>query len=163
MFRQVSVKKLFFLLLAAIIALLLLFFLHGPFLEEGVEDAVVQALLERTDASEEGSLPAEGHKIFQVIRKEDGMQVWGAFCTGVFRNREGVPELTAVSKAVPARMTFTLSDGDWVLAEYREAEEGGFFGKDMKELFPWHLRLFAGMTGWFEGGLRKQLEAYSPG
>ena len=163
MFRQVSVKRLFFLLLAAIIGLLLLFFLYGPFLDEGVEDAVVQALLKRTETSEEGSFPAEGHKIFQVVRKEDSMQVWGAFCTGVFRNRENVPELAAVSEAVPARMTFIQENGGWVLSEYREVKEEGFFGKDMKDIFPWHLRLFAILTGWFEGGLRKQLEAYSPG
>lgn len=163
MFRSVSVKKLFILLLAAIIALLLLFFLHGPFLNEGVEDAVARALLERADASEEGDVPAEGHKIFQVTENGDTMQVWGVFRTGVYRPAEGGAELAEASDAVPARLTFEKKDGDWVLTDYREPSDPGLTGKDMKEIFPWHLRPFAAMTGVFEGGLQKQMEAYAGG
>ena len=162
MFRRVSVKKLFFLLLAAIIALLLLFFLHGPFLDEGVEEAVVQALLERADPQEEGSVPAEGHRIFQVTVNEDTMQVWGVFCTGSTRYTEGVPEAAAGSEAAPAKMTFAKNDGKWILSDYREPENTDFFGKEMRELFPWHLRVFAAMTGWFERGLKEQMKAYLP-
>ena len=161
MFRTVSVKKLFFLLLAAILALLLLFFIHGPFLDEGVEDAVARALLDEAGVPEEGTVPAEGHKIFQAAADGDVLQVWGIFRTGIYRRTENGPEAVSVSEAVPARLTFARQDGRWQLTEYRIPEDQGFFGKDMKELFPWHLRLFALMKGAFENGLTRQMEAYA--
>ena len=161
MFRSVSVKKLFFLLLAFILALLLLFFVHGPFLDEGVEDAVAQALLARAGTQGEEEVPAEGHKIFQAAAGGDTLQVWGIFRTGVYRQTEQGPEAVASSEAEAARLTFTRKDGRWQLAEYQVPENKDFFGKDMKELFPWHLRVFTLFKGIFESGLTRQMEAYA--
>lgn len=161
MFRSVSVKKLFFLLLASILALLLLFFVHGPFLDEGVEDAVAQALLARAGTPGEGEIPAEGHKIFQAAADGDTLQVWGAFRTGVYRQTEQGPEAVASSGAEAAKLTFARKDGRWQLAEYRVPENTDFFGEDMKELFPWHLRVFTLFKGIFESGLTRQMEAYA--
>ena len=161
MFRTVSVKKLFILLLAAILALLLLFFVHGPFLDEGVEEAVAQALLDEAGVPEKGIIPAEGHKIFQAVSDGDVLQVWGIFCTGLYRHTENGPKAVSVPEAVSAKMIFSKQDGRWQLTDFQVPEDSGFFGKDMKELFPWHLRLFALMKGVFENGLTKQMEAYA--
>ena len=98
MFRTVSVKKLFFLLLAAILALLLLFFIHGPFLDEGVEDAVARALLDEAGVPEEGTVPAEGHKIFQAAADGDVLQVWGISAQASTGGRKTVRKLSPSRK-----------------------------------------------------------------
>lgn len=91
----------------------------------------------------------------------DVLQVWGIFCTGLYRHTENGPEAVSVPEAVPAKMIFSKQDGRWQLTDFQVPEDSGFFGKDMKELFPWHLRLFALMKGVFENGLTKQMEAYA--
>ena len=84
--KKISVKKLFLLLLAAILALLLLFFLHGPFLEPGVEDAVSQAVLAQVEeATDPDLVAAEGHKIFQATEEGEELVVYGVFCYGLYQ------------------------------------------------------------------------------
>ena len=162
MFRWVSVKKLFFVLLAAIIALLVMFFVHGPYIEEGAEEAVKRALLERSMDQGEDTVPAEGHRFFQVTQTEDTLEVWGIFRTGAFRKTEGGVEAVRLSDAAPAKMTFERREGEWMLSEYREPDDADLSEGERKKLFPFHLRAALLFKGLFESDLERQMQAYAP-
>ena len=156
MLRMVSVKKLFFLLLWAIIALLLVFFIHGPFLEPGVEEAVVRAVLSQAGEPGEGQLAAEGHKVFQATEKGNELTVYGMFSYGLYDTEEG--DYVPGGEAVPARITFHDSgSGGWELQSY---EEAGIEGTAVWDLFPVSLRPFLLLSGLYDSGLEAQLRTY---
>ena len=155
MLRLVSVKKLFFLLLWAIVALLLVFFIHGPFLEPGVEDAVVRAVLSQAGEPEAGQIAAEGHKVFQATEKGDELTVYGMFSYGLYDTEEG--EYAPGAEAVPARITFGGGSGGWNLLSY---EEAGIEGTAVWDLFPVSLRPVLLFSGLYDSGLEAQLRAY---
>ncbi|MBQ6362327.1 MAG: hypothetical protein IJJ25_14420 [Lachnospiraceae bacterium] len=162
MFRWVSVKKLFFVLLAAIIALLLMFFIHGPYIEEGAEKAVEQALLERTENGDEETVSAEGHRLFQVVQTGEKLEVWGLFSTGTLKRSEDGTQTSYTEKAVPAKLTFEKDGSGWKLAEYTVPEDSGFSSAEMKAAFPFHLRIALLLSGLFESDLEEQMQAYAP-
>lgn len=157
--KKVSVKKLFFLLLAAILALLLLFFLHGPFLEPEVEEAVVQAVLEQVEKTEDPTqVAAEGHKIFQATEQGEELVVYGVFCYGLYQvGEDGQTQRLSGTDAVPAKLTFQKAgEGAWVLQCYEEAASSAL----RKELFPLSLRPFLLFMEWYDSELQNQLEQY---
>ena len=162
MFRWVSVKKLFFVLLAAILALLLMFFVHGPYIEEGAEKAVEQALLERTEDADEKTVSAEGHRLFQVVQTGEKLEVWGIISTGTLKQSEDGTDISYTEKAAPAKMTFEKDGSEWTLAEYTAPEDTGFSSAEMKAAFPFHLRVALLLSGLFESDLDKQMQAYAP-
>ncbi len=162
MFRWVSVEKLFFVLLAAIIALVLMFFLHGPYIEEGSEKAVEQALLDRTEDEDEETVSAEGHRLFQVVQTEDKLEVWGIFSTGTCRKTEDGAEFQYEDEAAPAKMTFEKNGSEWALTEYAAPEDTGFNSAELKAAFPFHLRVALLLSGFFEADLEEQMQAYAP-
>lgn len=157
--KKISVRKLFLLLLAAILALLLLFFLHGPFLEPGVEDAVSQAVLAQVEeAADPDLVAAEGHKIFQATEEGEELVVYGVFCYGLYQVGEDQRgQRVSGSDAVPAKLTFRKEgDGSWTLQRYEEAGS-----KELRsELFPLSLRPFLLFMSWYDRDLEEQVTEY---
>lgn len=152
MFRMVSVRKLFLLLLAAVVALMGLFFLHGPFLEEGVDQAVHDILLLQGEPGT-GEVRAEGHRLFQCARKGDGLEVAGVYSLAYVDG----DELTVSSPAAFRVHLSEYGNGTWVPSDPFFQSAGDEAAR--KELLPLTLRVLMGDPEKYADELRAQIDS----
>ena len=145
---MVSVKQLFLLLLAAVVLLLALFFLHGPFLEEGVDQAVHDALMALAEPGG-GEVRAEGHRLFQCARKGETLEAAGVYSQAYADGCE-----ITVTDPVAFRMVLTgPGDGSWTATGFERAPNEAA----RQEMFPLTLRVLMGDPAKYAGELREQI------
>lgn len=159
--RKISVKKMFIFLLAATLAMIALFFLHGPYLEPGLEDAISQAVLAQAEP-QPGELPAEGHRIIMTEKRGETLTLYGVCSYGCYEQGSDTP--SSGSTVVPMRIVVKGTDGDgWEIISYDEPSEKALHTESMEDIFPFLPRTILNLFGeHFADTLTEQMKAESP-
>lgn len=102
-----------------------------------IEIAVGEAIKSKYNSYAAGEIATEGHIILEAEEKDGKVKVYTISSLGVFGFEDGIFTIVSGSGAIPTVMTFSkVNDGNYNLLEYKEPQDGSYYGKSIKEMFP---------------------------
>ena len=102
-----------------------------------VDEAVSQAILSRGKGYKEEEVFTEGHTILDTEEKNNRVKVYTISSFGSFGFENGIFTKVSGSGAIPTVITFIKNEnGEYSLLEYKEPQDGSYYIKSIKEMFP---------------------------
>ncbi len=111
-------------------------------LTDSLEEAVANAIKQRSEGYMDGEFVSEGHIILAVDEDAETVKVYALASLGVFGFENGIFTKVSGSGAIPTVMTFYKDrQGRYALIKYQEPVDGAGYVESVREMFP--LRLHA--------------------
>lgn len=105
--------------------------------DDALDEAVSQMILDQCDDSRPYFCKAEGHKIFGYSRNGDEVTVYGLLSYSTMNFMNGyLSSYNGSGAAFPFVATFWDKDGFYKLKELKSPEDGMGYGNSVREMFP---------------------------
>ena len=102
-----------------------------------IEEAVSRAIKAQSNRDSLGEFSSEGHVILDVVEKDGIVTVYTISSYGAFGFENDIFTFVSGTSAVPSVITFHKNqEGEYLLVEYKEPQDGSRYITSIKEMFP---------------------------